>query len=504
MTKPVRVRFAPSPTGPLHIGGVRTALFNYLFAKKNNGTFILRIEDTDQNRFVPGAEEYIREALRWCGLEIDEGPEAGGDYGPYRQSERKTTYREYAEELLRLGAAYYAFDTPEQLQAEREQAEKSGGAFTYCAKNRNSLQNSLALGETETEKRIQEGQPYVIRFKNPEAERLQFHDIVRGEVEVDTAVLDDKILFKSDGMPTYHLANVVDDQLMKISHVIRGEEWLPSLPLHVQLYKAFGWEAPAFAHLPLILKPTGNGKLSKRDGEKGGFPVFPLNWNESPGYRESGYDAPAVVNFLAFLGWNPGTEQELFSLDELVEAFDLDRVQKAGARFDPDKIRWFNQKHLQQKSTETLVREFVALAEIEGWTEYSSASAESLNKMMALLQERLEFLSDFKELSAFFFHAPQEYDPKAAKKQWKEQTPALMKQVQSLLQEAEAFQSSSLQETIKSWCAENEIGLGKVMAPLRLSMVGSLQGPDLFQSIELLGKEESVRRIEAALNTLTA
>lgn len=502
MTKPVRVRFAPSPTGPLHIGGVRTALFNYLFAKKNKGTFILRIEDTDQNRFVPGAEEYIREALNWCGLKIDEGPEAGGKYGPYRQSERKTTYREYAEELLRLGVAYYAFDTPEQLQAEREQAEKSGGAFTYCAKNRNSLQNSLALGEAETEKRIQEGQPYVIRFKNPEAERLQFHDIVRGKVEVDTAVLDDKILFKSDGMPTYHLANVVDDQLMKISHVIRGEEWLPSLPLHVQLYKAFGWEAPEFAHLPLILKPTGHGKLSKRDGEKGGFPVFPLSWNESPGYRESGYDAPAMVNFLAFLGWNPGTEQELFSLDELVEAFGLDRVQKAGARFDPDKIRWFNQKYLQQKSTETLVREFVALAEDEGWTEYNSASVESLNKMMVLLQERLEFLADFKELSAFFFHAPQEYDPKAAKKQWKEQTPALMKQVQALLQEAEAFQASSLQDAIKGWCAENEIGLGKVMAPLRLSMVGSLQGPDLFQSIELLGKEESVQRIEQALLTL--
>ena len=502
MTKEVRVRFAPSPTGPLHIGGVRTALFNYLFARKHKGTFILRIEDTDQNRYVEGAEDYIRESLLWCGLEIDEGPQQGGPYGPYRQSERKAFYREYAEELLKKGAAYYAFDTPEELQTEREKAEKEGSAFTYCAANRDQLHNSLALREKETEKRIQEGQPYVIRFKNPTDSQLQFADLVRGDLQVDTAVLDDKILFKSDGMPTYHLANVVDDHLMEISHVIRGEEWLPSLPLHVQLYQALGWDAPEFAHLPLILKPSGNGKLSKRDGEKGGFPVFPLNWNDSPGYKESGYDAPAMVNFLAFLGWNPGTEQELFSLSELIESFSLERVQKAGARFDPEKIKWFNQKHLQQKSTEELLADFKALATAKDWSEFGSKEDSDLLQMMELLKERLVFLEDFKSLSAFFFQAPTDYDPKAAKKQWKETTPALMRELKSRWEAEENFSAEHLQSGVKNWCAENEIGLGKVMAPLRLSMVGSLQGPDLFQSIELLGKEESLKRIDQALASL--
>ena len=503
MTKKVRVRFAPSPTGPLHIGGVRTALFNYLFARKHDGTFILRIEDTDQNRYVEGAEDYIRESLHWCGLEIDEGPQKGGPFGPYRQSERKAIYREYAEELLRKGTAYYAFDTPEELQAEREKAEKEGSAFTYCAANRDQLHNSLALGEKETEKRIQEGQPYVIRFKNPADSQLQFTDLVRGDLQVDTAVLDDKILFKSDGMPTYHLANVVDDHLMEISHVIRGEEWLPSLPLHVQLYQALGWDAPEFAHLPLILKPSGNGKLSKRDGEKGGFPVFPLNWKESPRLQKSPVTTRRPWSiFLAFLGWNPGTEQELFSMSDLIDSFSLERVQKAGARFDPDKIKWFNQKHLQQKSTEELLADFNVLASSKGWSEFGSKDESDLLKMMELLKERLVFLEDFKSLSAFFFQAPTAYDPKAAKKQWKETTPALMRELRSRWENEENFAADHLQNGVKDWCAENEIGLGKIMAPLRLSMVGSLQGPDLFQSIELLGKEESLKRIDQALASL--
>ena len=502
MTNPVRVRFAPSPTGPLHIGGVRTALFNYLFARKHKGVFILRIEDTDQNRYVEGAEGYIRDSLKWCGLEIDEGPETGGEFGPYRQSERKAYYREYAEELLRKGAAYYAFDTPEELQAQRETAEKEGSVFTYSAENRMQLQNSLALGEAIAEQRIQEGQSFVIRFKNPEGQQLHFKDMVRGDLQVETDLLDDKILFKSDGMPTYHLANIVDDHLMEISHVIRGEEWLPSLPLHIQLYQAMGWTPPAFAHLPLILKPTGNGKLSKRDGEKGGFPVFPLQWNESTGYKESGYSPEAVVNFLAFLGWNPGTEQELFSLDELVEEFSIERVQKAGARFDPDKIKWFNQKHLQQQSAEELTAQLFVLAEQQGWSEITSLSESRLIQLVELFKERLEFLKDFRTLAAFFFEAPQSYDEKAVKKQWKENTPDLMRRLRTTLEAVSDFTALPLEEAVKSWCSENEIGLGKVMAPLRLSLVGSLQGPHLFESMSLLGKEESLRRIDQALSSL--
>ena len=502
MTQPVRVRFAPSPTGPLHIGGVRTALFNYLFARKNEGVFILRIEDTDQNRYVEGAEEYIRHALKWCGLEIDEGPQAGGDFGPYRQSERKAYYREYAEELLRKGAAYYAFDTPEELQSQREASEKEGSVFTYSAKNRMHLQNSLALGEAQADERIREGQPYVIRFKNPEGQSLRFQDMVRGDIQVETDLLDDKILFKSDGMPTYHLANIVDDHLMNISHVIRGEEWLPSLPLHIQLYQSLGWTPPAFAHLPLILKPTGNGKLSKRDGEKGGFPVFPLQWKESMGYRESGYAPEAVINFLAFLGWNPGTEQELFSMQELIDNFSIDRVQKAGARFDPDKIKWFNQKHLQRQTTKALTSQLFTLAEKEGWSEISSLSESHLGQLVELFKDRLEFLRDFRDVASFFFQAPQSYDEKAVKKQWKESTPDLMRRLQKELDTVSDFSAAPLEKAVKSWCTKNEIGLGKVMAPLRLSLVGSLKGPALFESMALLGKEESLRRIDLALSSL--
>ena len=502
MTKKVRVRFAPSPTGPLHIGGVRTALFNYLFARKHQGTFILRIEDTDQNRYVDGAEEYIQNALHWCGLHIDEGPKAGGEYGPYRQSERKTYYREYAEELLRRGAAYYAFDTPEELQAQREASEKEGSVFTYSAKNRMHLQNSLAYGESITEQKIQEGQPYVIRFKNPPGQALHFSDLVRGDLKVETDLLDDKILFKSDGMPTYHLANIVDDHLMDITHVIRGEEWLPSLPLHVQLYKVLDWAPPEFAHLPLILKPTGNGKLSKRDGEKGGFPVFPLQWNESSGYKETGYAPEAVVNFLAFLGWNPGTEKELFNLDELIAEFSIERVQKAGARFDPDKIKWFNQKHLQQQPIQKLTTDFLKLAEQEGWSEFNGLPVDYVEQLIELFKDRVEFLKDFRSLAAFFIAPPASYDEKAVKKQWKEGTPGIMQGLKNQLEPLDDFTASALEGKIKGWCTENEIGLGKVMAPLRLSLVGSLQGPDLFKTLELLGKQESLSRIDKALSVL--
>ena len=402
MSKPVRVRFAPSPTGPLHIGGVRTALFNYLFAKKQNGVFFLRIEDTDQNRFVPGAEQYIFEALDWLGIAPSETVGKNEKFGPYRQSERKAMYKQYADQLIAAGHAYYAFDTAESLDFHRKQHEEQGKTFIYNWHNREKLDTSLVLSKEETEKRIASGEDFVIRFKTPVNETLHLHDIIRGDIQFETNLLDDKVLFKSDGMPTYHLANIVDDHLMETSHVIRGEEWLPSMPLHVLLYRSFGWEAPEFAHLPLILKPIGNGKLSKRDGDKLGFPVFPLEWKTeegiSSGYRENGFFPEAVINFLALLGWNDGTDKELFSLDELVEAFDLNRVHKSGAKFDPEKNKWFNHQYLQKQSNESLANSFSTILKDRG-----ISTALDVTRIVSLITERANFVSEFWEMSDFFF-----------------------------------------------------------------------------------------------------
>ena len=501
MSRPVRVRFAPSPTGPLHIGGVRTALFNYLFAKKNNGVFYLRIEDTDQNRFVPGAEQYIFEALEWLGISPSETVGKNEKFGPYRQSERKHLYKQYADQLIHSGWAYYAFDTPEALDMHRKQHEEQGKTFIYNWHNREKLDTSLVISDEETNKRIAAGEDFVIRFKTPVNEVLELKDIIRGDIKFDTNLLDDKVLFKSDGMPTYHLANIVDDHLMETSHVIRGEEWLPSLPLHHLLYKAFGWEAPEFAHLPLILKPVGNGKLSKRDGDKMGFPVFPLEWKTeegiSSGYRETGYFPEAVINFLALLGWNDGTDQELFSLEELVEKFDLNRVHKAGAKFDPEKNKWFNHQYLQKQSEDELAKIFSSILNEKG----ISVENNKLIKIVSSIKERANFVSDFWELADYFFVAPTSYDEKAAKN-WKEETPALMKQVIAVLESIEDFTSLNIETILKDWMTTNEIGMGKVMQPLRLSLVGALKGPHLFDIIELIGKEETVKRIEKAITIL--
>jgi glutamyl-tRNA synthetase len=505
MSKKVRVRFAPSPTGPLHIGGVRTALFNYLFAKKHNGDFVLRIEDTDQNRYVEGAEEYIVEALNWCGIPFDEGPDKNEKFGPYRQSERKQLYKQYADQLIAEGKAYYAFDTAEELDAHRKQHEAEGKTFIYNWHNREKgrLVNSLVLTKKETQAKIDAGEDFVVRFKSPQDETLQLKDIIRGDISIDTNILDDKILFKSDGMPTYHLANIVDDHLMEITHVIRGEEWLPSLALHKLLYDAFGWEAPEFAHLPLILKPTGKGKLSKRDGDKLGFPVFPLAWTDpktnevSRGYKEDGYFAEAVVNFLAFLGWNPGTEQEIFSLEQLVNDFDLARVNKAGARFDPDKTKWFNHHYMQQQLDLELATEFQAKNIL-----LKDVDVNYIALVVGLIKERATFVSDFWELSHFFFVSPTDYDEKASKKALKDDTADILNKVIELVNSTEDFTVEHLQTNIKGWITDNGIGFGKVMMPLRLALVGALQGPDVFDIMFLIGKAETVKRIAALVKTI--
>ncbi|MDI1316879.1 glutamate--tRNA ligase [Flavobacterium sp.] len=505
MSKPVRVRFAPSPTGPLHIGGVRTALFNYLFAKKNNGVFYLRIEDTDQNRFVTGAEQYIFEALEWLGIAPSETIGKNEKFGPYRQSERKELYKQYADQLINSGWAYYAFDTAEALDAHRKQHEEQGKTFIYNWHNRLKLDTSLVLSKEETEKRIAAGEDFVIRFKTPVDETLHLKDIIRGAIKFETNLLDDKVLFKSDGMPTYHLANIVDDHLMETSHVIRGEEWLPSMPLHSLLYRAFGWEAPEFAHLPLILKPVGNGKLSKRDGDKLGFPVFPLEWKTeegiSSGYRENGFFPEAVINFLALLGWNDGTDQELFSLEELVEKFDLNRVHKAGAKFDPDKNKWFNHQYLQKQSDEDLAKSFAPIVYEKGTSTALSVTHDKLIKIVSLIKERANFVSDFWELSNFFFEAPTTYDEKAAKN-WKEETPILMQELISVLENISDFTSLNVETVVKNWMTQNEIGMGKIMQPFRLSLVGALKGPHLFDIVELIGKEETIKRLEKAIESL--
>ena len=506
MNQDIRVRFAPSPTGPLHIGGLRTALFNFLFARQQGGTFILRIEDTDQTRFVPGAEEYIRESLNWCGIVPDEGPSRGGGFGPYRQSERKEIYADYAYELVKKGSAYYAFDTPGELDELRKTYESRGETFLYDAGARGSLRNSLNMEPDSVQELIDNQTPYVIRFKFEPGQEIVMQDMVRGEVIVNSSTLDDKILFKSDGMPTYHLANVVDDSLMAISHVIRGEEWLPSLPLHVSLYRAFGWEhlQPRFAHLPLILKPTGKGKLSKRDGEKGGFPVFPLDWKDpgsgeiSPGYREAGYLPEACINLLALLGWNPGTEKELFSLDELVREFDLEKVGRSGSRFDPEKSRWFNQQHLQQMEDETLMEPFRE----EFQSHNITVTDEQLGILLPLIKPRISFYHEIWDQSWFFFQPPTEYDPGVIKKRWKEQTPDQMKELTGTLRNCEPFTAESVEKEVKGLISEREWGMGAIMNSWRLLLVGAATGPGLFDLAAFLGREEVVRRMEAGINNI--
>ena len=502
MSKQVRVRFAPSPTGPLHIGGVRTALFNYLFAKKHSGKFILRIEDTDQNRYVEGAEQYIIDALNWCGIPFDEGPGKDGGYGPYRQSERGEHYQKYAEELIQKGKAYYAFDSPESLDGQRKAHEADGKTFIYNWHNREQLDNSLGLTPEETAARIASGTPYVVRFLSPKNKTILLKDVIRGSIEIDANTLDDKVLFKSDGMPTYHLANIVDDHLMAISHVIRGEEWLPSLALHFQLYEAFGWEPPVFAHLPLIMKPTGKGKLSKRDGEKGGFPVYPLAWENSMGYRESGYYPEAVTNFLALLGWNPGTEQEVFNLKQLTAAFSLERVQKSGARFDPDKTVWYNHQYLQQREPDALYLDFMNATEQMGYS-MQQWDAEYIKKVLQLIRERANFPTELWELSRFFFEAPSQYDEKAVKKQWKPTTAAVLGEVLAVLEESIEFERAvSIEKELKNWISASGYGFGQVMPPLRLALVGEMKGPHISDIMAMLGKEESIARVKRAVSTL--
>jgi glutamyl-tRNA synthetase len=500
----VRVRFAPSPTGPLHIGGVRTALFNYLFAKKYGGTFVLRIEDTDQTRYVANAEQYIIDALNWCNIPFDEGPNNNEKFGPYRQSERKDLYKQYADILIEKGWAYYAFDSSEQLDFHRKNHEAKGKTFIYNWHNRLKLNNSLSLSKEEVNSKLSAGEKYVIRFKTPQDETLIINDEIRGTIKIDTNTLDDKVLFKSDGMPTYHLANIVDDHLMEISHVIRGEEWLPSMPLHILLYRAFDWESPKFAHLPLILKPIGKGKLSKRDGDKLGFPVFPLEYTNkqtgdvSRGYKEDGYFADAFINMLALLGWNPGTEQELFSLEELIQVFDLKRVSKSGAKFSPEKTNWFNQQYMQSKTNSELTDLFLPILK----EKQVDAEKDYVQKVVSLIKERAVFVADFWSLSDFFFQSPAKYDAKASKKNWKEETPELMNELITVLKNIEGFSSTNTETLIKEWITNKEIGFGKVMQPLRLSLVGKLAGPHLFDIIEMIGKNETINRIENAIQKL--
>ncbi len=491
----VRVRFAPSPTGPLHMGGVRTALYNYLFAKKNNGDFILRIEDTDQARYVEGAEEYIISSLNWCGLEINEGPEKNGSYGPYRQSERKNLYKSYADNLISSENAYYAFDTAKDLEEMREMAKKAKMPnWQYNSITRNNMKNSLTLSSEEVEEKLKNGEPYTIRIKMPRNEDVRFHDEIRGWVIVNTNNMDDKVIFKGDGMPTYHLANVVDDYLMKISHVIRGEEWLPSAPLHVLLYKYLGWEEvmPKFAHLPLILKPDGNGKLSKRDGDRLGFPVFPMEWKDpstgeiSSGYKEKGYFKDAFVNMLAFLGWNPGTEKELYSVEELISEFSLERVGKSGAKFDPEKTKWFNQQHLRLKSNNELAN---MMMESSDW----NVAIDYMEKVAELMKERASFTSELLT-DEYFFESPKSYDEKTFRKKWKESSGIIMTDLFKELEKDVEFSSDSIENIFKNFITKREIGMGAVLPCMRLILTGKGMGPSVFAIASLLGKEEVMKR----------
>lgn len=500
----VRVRFAPSPTGPLHIGGVRTCLYNYLFAKKHGGDLLLRIEDTDSQRFVPGAEEYIIEAFKWLGIKFDEGVGVGGDCGPYRQSERRDIYKKYVQQLLDADCAYYAFDTPEELEAKRQQIPN----FQYDSHTRMSGVNSLTLSADEVKKRIEAGEKYVVRVKIQPNEDVVVNDMVRGKVVINSNVLDDKVLYKSaDELPTYHLANIVDDHLMGITHVIRGEEWLPSAPLHVLLYRYFGWEdtMPQFAHLPLLLKPEGNGKLSKRDGDRLGFPVFPLQWNDpatgaiSSGYRESGYQPEAVVNFLALLGWNPGTDQEMFSMQELIELFSIDRVSKSGARFNYEKGIWFNHEYLINKSDEEVAQLFLPILKEKGY----DCEIKRLTYIVSLIKERINFPADLWEQANFFFETPTEYDEKSLKKRWKPESPQYLTELCDVLNGLDDF--SKVEENEKlvlDWVASKEYHLGTMMNSFRITLVGAAKGPHIFNIIDILGKEETLSRVRRALEII--
>lgn len=499
----VRVRFAPSPTGALHIGGVRTALYNYLFARQHGGDLVFRIEDTDSNRFVPGAEEYIIESFRWLGIKFDEGVSFGGEHGPYRQSERRSIYKKYVEQLLAADKAYIAFDTPEQLEAKRAEIQN----FQYDAHTRGEMTNSLTLPKEEVERRIADGEQYVVRFKVEPGIDVHIDDMIRGHVVIKSDILDDKVLYKSaDELPTYHLANIVDDHLMEITHVIRGEEWLPSAPLHVLLYRAFGWEdtMPTFAHLPLLLKPEGKGKLSKRDGDRLGFPVFPLEWHDpktgdvSSGYRESGYFPEAVVNFLALLGWNPGTEQELFTLDELVEAFDIHKCSKAGARFDYQKGIWFNHEYMLKKSNEEVANLFAPIVANNGVDE----SMERITQVVAMMKDRVNFVKELWPLCSFFFIAPTEYDEKTVKKRWKADSAKVMGELADVLEGIEDFSVEGQEPVVMKWVEEKGYKLGDVMNAFRLTLVGIGKGPGMFDISAFLGKEETLKRLRKAIEVL--
>ena len=492
----VRVRFAPSPTGPLHIGGLRTALYNYVFAKQHKGVFILRIEDTDQTRYVEGAEAYIQECLKWAQIEPDESPLHAGSYGPYRQSERLHMYQEYVQKLIENGRAYYAFDTAEELDQKRAEASASKLHFSYDSSTRNGLRNSLSLSSDEVDRLLSSNTPYVIRFKIEPDQQINLYDEVRENVSVNSNTLDDKVLFKSDGMPTYHLANVVDDHLMEITHVIRGEEWLPSLPLHHLLYEAFGWTPPAFAHLPLILRPDGKGKLSKRDGEIGGFPVYPLAWKEIPGFKESGFLSAPLLNFLALLGWSTKSDDEVLSLQQMSALFSMQGIQKAGARFDIEKLRWFNQQYLQELSNESLAEQCLAFS-----PELQSQTAERIGAALSLAKERLVVPQDLYNEHRYFFESPSEYDQKAASKQWKEDSSNLLTEFLTH-GEKTSYTEEELEACLKAFSEASEIGVGKVMAPLRLALVGALKGPSVYALMHFLGKEEVAKRVANAANTL--
>ena len=506
MSQKVRVRFAPSPTGPLHIGGVRTALYNYLFARQHGGEMILRIEDTDSQRFVPGAEQYINESLAWLGIKIDEGVSEGGAYGPYKQSERRDIYREHVKMLLDNGKAYIAFDTPEELDAKRQEVAN----FQYDASTRFSMRNSLSLSKDEVDQLIANGEKYVVRFKIEPGRDVVVNDLIRGKVTINSSVLDDKVLYKSaDDLPTYHLANIVDDHLMLVSHVIRGEEWLPSAPLHVLLYEAFGWadSMPAFVHLPLLLKPDGKGKLSKRDGDRLGFPVFPLEWHDpksgevSSGYRESGYLPEAVVNFLALLGWNPGDDTEIMSMEELVAKFSLDHCSKSGAKFDFEKGKWFNHKYIQEVADAELAEMFKPILKEKG-VNVEDYSDEYITRVVAMVKDRVNFVRDLWDVTRFFFEAPTEYEEKAVKKRWKEDSPAVMTELVEVLKGLEDFSCAAAEPAVLGWITDKGYHMGNVMNAFRLTVVGECKGPHMFDITELIGKEETVKRVLAGVENI--
>ena len=503
----VRVRFAPSPTGALHIGGVRTALYNYLFARQHGGTMLLRIEDTDSNRFVPGAEDYIIESLRWLGITIDEGISVGGPNGPYRQSERREIYKQYVRQLLDNGKAYIAFDTPQELEAKRAEVPN----FQYDATTRLQMRNSLVMPADEVERRIAEGEQYVVRFRVEPNEDICLHDLIRGDVVINSSILDDKVLYKSaDQLPTYHLANIVDDYLMHITHVIRGEEWLPSAPLHVLLYRAFGWQdvMPRFAHLPLLLKPDGNGKLSKRDGDRLGFPVFPLEWHDpktgavSTGYRESGYLPEAVINFLALLGWHAEGDKELYTMDELIESFSLERVSKSGARFDYEKAKWFNHHYILQLTDQQIADLYLPILKQHLGDEYTPDMALTLPHVVSLVKERVNFIHELWHETCFFYQAPAEYDEKSLKKRWKPESPQHMRELYDLLSEQDDFSAEHLDTVVMAWIAQKEYAVGVVMNAFRICLVGAARGPHIWTITDHLGKTETLRRIATALEKL--